>query len=71
MDWKDAFVRGIIFFLAVLIYSVLAAITRYCMRADKDRSPLMQIFSLLWLGLVWIALSVMIILCIIARAGLL
>ena len=60
-------VCGIIFIFVVLIYSVLKAITKYCMREDKNRSLVMQIFSLLWNGLVLIVAVVIMILCIILK----
>ena len=67
MDWRDVVVCGIIITFLVLIYSVLAAITRYCMRDDKNRSPVMQIFSLLWNGVVLVVLGIVIILCIVVK----
>ena len=66
MDWKYVAV-GIIFILAVLIYSVLAAITRYSMRDDKNSPLIMQIFSLLWIGLTFLVAVIVMILCVIAK----
>ena len=66
MDWKYV-ALGIIFILAVLIYSVLAAITRYSMRDDKNKPLIMQIFSLLWLGLTFLVAVIGMILCVIAK----
>ena len=66
MDWKYV-ALGIIFILAVLIYSVLAAITRYSMRDDKNRPLIMQIFSLLWIGLTFLVAVIVMILCVIAK----
>ena len=63
----DIVIFGIVFAFLVLIYSVLAAITRYCMRDDKNRSPVMQIFSLLWNGVVLVVLGILMILCIIVK----
>ena len=66
MDWKYV-ALGIVFILAVLIYSVLAAITRYSMRDDKNRPLIMQIFSLLWIGLIFLVAVIGMILCVIAK----
>jgi len=66
MDWKYV-ALGIIFILAVLIYSVLAAITRYSMRDDKNRPLIMQIFSFLWIGLTLLVAVIGMILCVIAK----
>ena len=63
----DIVIFGIVFAFLVLIYSVLAAITRYCMRDDKNRSPVMQIFSLLWNGLTLLVAVIAMILCVIAK----
>ena len=63
----DIVIFGIVFVFLVLIYSVLAAITRYCMRDDKNRSPVMQIFSLLWNGLTLLVAGIALVLCIIGK----
>ena len=63
----DIVIFGIVFAFLVLIYSVLAAITRYCMRDDKNRSPVMQIFSLLWNGLTLLVAGIALVLCIIGK----
>ena len=63
----DIVIFGIVFAFLVLIYSVLAAITRYSMRDDKNRPLIMQIFSLLWNGLTLLVAVIAIILCVIAK----
>ena len=63
----DIVIFGIVFAFLVLIYSVLAAITRYSMRDDKNRPLIMQIFSLLWNGLTLLVVVIGMILCVIAK----
>ena len=63
----DIVIFGIVFAFLVLIYSVLAAITRYSMRDDKNRPLIMQIFSFLWIGLTLLVAVIAMILCIIAK----
>lgn len=63
----DIVILGIVFAFLVLIYSVLAAITRYSMRDDKNKPLIMQTFSLLWIGLIFLVAVIGMILCVIAK----